>query len=344
MNSFSFIIADDFIKREINSFERNFPIILEGITAENFMQVKEKILSQFGENCQCVLVDNESGKMTEVLAKDLNCVERLIIKAANFLSRDYYTFGDLIEIIRRLRDPDGCHWDKVQTHKSIKPNAIEEAFELAEAIDLNNIGKMIEESGDVMLQGLFHATIAEDAKTFTTNDVINALCIKLITRHPHVFADNKAGNPEEALKSWEKAKAKEKGQKSFLDKIESVPVTFGSLMRARKVDSIIRKYGFDFTNLDSAAAKIPEEFEELKEAKTQKEKEWEGGDLLFAVMSYLVKIGVDPESALNATTNRFIKRFAYVIEMSKEKGFELKAENIDIMEKYYQESKKFEDN
>lgn len=344
MNSFSFIIGDDFIRREINSFERNFPIILEGITSSNFKLIKEKILSEFGDNCQCVLVDNATGNTTEVLAKDLKYVERLIIKAASFLSRDYYTFGDLVEIIRRLRDPDGCHWDKVQTHKSIKPNAIEEAFELAEAVDLNDVEKMIEESGDVMLQGLFHATIAEDEGTFTTNDIINALCIKLISRHTHVFGENKAETPEDALKSWEKAKSKEKNQKNFLDKIESVPVTFGALLKAKKVESIIRKYGFDFTNLDSAAAKIPEELEELKEAKTQKEKEWEGGDLLFAVMSYLVKIGVDPESALNATTNRFIKRFAYVVEMSKEKGFELKAENIDIMEKYYQESKKFEDN
>lgn len=341
MNSFTFLIGDEFVKREIYGFERNIPIIIEAVNEDNFDKIKEKVIYLFGESCECVLIDKE-GQTTEIQIKDLELCERFIIKAASYLARTSYTFSDLIEIIRRLRDPDGCEWDREQTHESIRANAVEEAFELVEAIDLKDRDKMIEESGDVMLQGLFHAIIAEDSGNFSLNDIINGLCTKLVTRHPHVFGENKAKNAKEALQSWENAKATEKNQGCIKDKLDSVPVTFGALLKAKKVDKIIKKTGFDFANENRAKAKIMEELAELEQAKTQQDKEWEGGDLLYAVNSYLTRIGVDGEMALNATTKRFIKRFSYVEKMAKEKGFELSKDNIEIMEKYYQESKKFE--
>jgi tetrapyrrole methylase family protein/MazG family protein len=342
MNSFSYYVAEDFLKREINCFDFNVPTIIDQIKEEDFSSIKSKIIRCFSGNVECTVLD-ERGNPTEVRARELGYKERFIIKASNFLSRDYYSFGDLLEIIRKLRDPDGCPWDRVQTHNSIKNNAIEEAYELAEAIDLDDTEKLIEESGDVLLQGLFHAVIAEDSRRFNANDLINGLCHKLVSRHTHVFGEQKAPDAHEALKSWEKAKSKEKNQNELIDKINSVPVTFGALMRAFKVQKIIKKTGFDFPNPDSAKQKITEELLELDLAEFEKEKEWEGGDLLFAVINYLRMLGIDPETSLNATTNRFIDRFLYVEKKSKELGFELSSNNMDLMEKYYQESKEHED-
>lgn len=343
MNSFCYFTAADFVKRSIVSFEINVPIIIDGITLELFEQVKDKLIGNFGKNQECTIVI-ENGEAQDKKIFELEYVERLIVKASGFLSRDFHTFGDLVEIIRRLRDPDGCPWDRAQTHNSIKNNAIEEAYELAEAIELDDTDKLIEESGDVMLQGLFHAAIAEENGRFSTSDLINSLCNKLIGRHTHVFGENKANTPSEALKSWEKAKAIEKNQGSIIDKINSIPITFGALMRAHKVQKVIKKTGFDFPSPEEAKGKILEELLELTSASNISEREWEGGDLLFSVINYLRMLEIDPETALNSTTNRFIKRFEYVEKKAQENGFELNSNNIELMEKYYQESKQFENN
>lgn len=343
MNSFCYFTAADFVKRSIVSFEINVPIIIDGITLELFETVKDKLIGNFGKNQECTIVI-ENGEAQDKKIFELEYVERLIVKASGFLSRDYHTFGDLVEIIRRLRDPDGCPWDRAQTHNSIKNNAIEEAYELAEAIELDDTDKLIEESGDVMLQGLFHAAIAEEKGRFSTSDVINSLCNKLIGRHTHVFGENKANTPSEALKSWEKAKAIEKSQGSIIDKINSIPITFGALMRAHKVQKVIKKTGFDFPSSEEAKGKILEELLELTSASTISQREWEGGDLLFSVINYLRMLEIDPETALNSTTNRFIKRFEYVEKKAQENGFELNSNNIELMEKYYQESKQLENN
>ena len=149
MNSFSYYVAEDFLKREINCFDFNVPTIIDQIKEEDFSSIKSKIIRCFSGNVECTVLD-ERGNPTEVRARELGYKERFIIKASNFLSRDYYSFGDLLEIIRKLRDPDGCPWDRVQTHNSIKNNAIEEAYELAEAIDLDDTEKLIEESENIL--------------------------------------------------------------------------------------------------------------------------------------------------------------------------------------------------
>lgn len=338
MNSFTYYKADDFIVRAINNFELNIPLIIDGITEELFPAVKSKLIAEFGAGAAIVVL-NLQGESEDIAASSVEYTERLIVKAGNFLSRDYFTFGDLLEIVRKLRDPDGCPWDKEQTHESIRSCAIEEAYELAEAVDLKDKDKIIEESGDVMLQGLFHSVIAESKGEFSTADVINGLCHKLITRHTHIFGSNKAWDAAEALKYWDKAKAEEKEQKTLSDKIASVPVTFGALMKAAKIQKIIKKTGFDFPDYKASAAKIYEETEELLSAQTPENREEEGGDLLFAVVNTLRLMGIDPELALNATTAKFIARFKYVEKKAEELGFSLTPDNFELMEKYYQESK-----
>lgn len=338
MESCTYLVAKDFLRREITSFERNIPIIIDGITEDEFSSVKEKLIANFGK--VELVTSVKDGCEVGVAIGDLELAEKIVLPAVDFTKRRYFTYGDLLEIIRRLRDPDGCPWDRAQTHSSIRNCAIEEAYELVEAIDLNNIEKMTEESGDVLLQGLFNATIAEANGTFTPVDVINVLCRKLIDRHTHIFGTDKATDSEDALKYWEQAKAVEKGYSGIKEKLDSVPVTFGSLMRAYKIQKIIKKTGFDFSDVKGATEKIFEELRELDEAVTAEEREKEAGDVLFAVLNVLRFYKIDPELALNGTTERFARRFLYVEEKGKELGFELIPENIDIMEKYYQEAKK----
>lgn len=339
MNSFTYFTGEDFIIRKIANFDCNIPIIIDGIDEDIFGKVKEKLLFNFGKNATALVIGDD-GESESVTIGELTYHSKLILEPCDFVERDYYTFGDLVEIIRRLRDPDGCQWDRAQTNVSIRNNAIEEAYELAEAVDLMDREKMVEESGDVLLQGLFHASIAEEDGLFTPVDVINGVCHKLVSRHTHIFGSNKAQNAEDALKFWEQAKAVEKGYSGLEDKINSVPVTFGALMRAYKVQKIIKKCGFDFDSVDGALEKVHEELKELMEAKDAMEQEKEAGDVLFAVLNVLRFLKVDPELALSGTTNRFIKRFLYVDQKSRELGFELCPENVDTMEKYYQEAKK----
>ncbi len=334
MQSYTYFTAKDFIKREINSFEMNTDTVIDGIDDAVFDPVMKKVICVFGGDA-AVAADGKTIKAGEVAPG----TDKIRILGAPFVKRSKYTFGDLVEIIRRLRDPDGCPWDRAQTHESIRSNAVEEAYELAEAVDMASDAKMLEESGDVMLQGLFHAAIAEDRGAFSFDDIVNALCTKLVFRHTHIFGDKKAADPDEALKNWEAAKAVEKGYASLDDKIKSVPVTFGALMRAYKVQKIIKKTGFDFSDVSGAVDKIKEEVAEF-EAASGAEREKEGGDVLFAAVNALRMAGIDPEVALNGTTARFIKRFAYVEKRCKECGIELSAENIDKMEEFYQESKK----
>lgn len=312
--------GDNFLKRIHNTFDTNIPLYLYAVTD------KEKCLDKIADIYGKCEIETEED---EILVKPV----------VEFMDKTRFSFGDLIEIIYRLRDPDGCQWDKAQTNMTIRANAIEEAYELVEAVELNDNEKMREEFGDVLLQGLFNSVICEQQNRFSTNDVINGLCIKLITRHTHIFGKDKANSPEEALMFWDKAKAKEKSQKNVEDKLACVPTTFSALLKANKVQKIIKKTGFDFPTVEDAMAKIYEEIEEFKTADADN-KESEGGDMLFAVVNTLRMHNIDPEVALNGTTNRFIARFKYVIKKAEEQGKKVEELSLEQMESYYQEYKR----
>ena len=313
---------DDFVKRAHNSFDSGIKNVIYGVK-EDDREVIDKINDYFG-NAKTEYNDG--------------C---LIVYPDDLFNKDRYTFGDLIEIIYRLRDPDGCPWDRAQTNKSIRNNIIEESYELVEAVDLDDTAKMREESGDVVLQGIFTAVIADADNRFSVNDVISELCRKLVGRHTHIFGPDKATDPESALYFWEKAKYKEKKYESLEDKLDSVPATFNAVMKANKVQKIIKKTGFDFADIDGAIEKLYEEIEEFIKAPEDK-KESEAGDIMFAAINVLRMAHIDPEVALNATTDRFRRRFSYVIKCAEDKGKKVEELSIDEMERYYQEAKKFE--
>lgn len=331
--SVQILSAEDFTARRFNMAEAFIPLYIYGIN--NGEEVVRKLLDMYSPETEVfVLPEKVTVKLTELSSFS----ELVVMPSESYIERKRFTFGDLVEIIRRLRDEDGCPWDKAQTHKTIRGNVIEEAYELTEAIDLNSVEKMREESGDVLLQGLFHSTIAEDNGEFNTNDMISELCTKLIFRHTHIFGKNKANNADEALKFWEQAKAKEKGQKSTTDKIASIPVTFSALMRANKVQKYAAKVGFDFPDIKGAEEKLFEEIKEFEEA-TGEDIEKEGGDVLFAAINVLRLAGVDPEVALTGTNLKFIKRFTYVEECAKVRGLSLTDVSLDAMDSWYNEYK-----
>lgn len=334
------IDVKDYLSQESCLFDYSRPLTIFNVDKNSFVLLRERIICNLGKDY--IIKCNLKEKEVSLPAKDLVYCQSYTIDGSHYLDRTKYTFIDLMDLMRALRAEDGCPWDRVQTHDSIKSNVIEEAYELVEAIEANDREAMIEESGDVLLQSFFHAEIAKDNGSFSLTDIINALCEKLIKRHPHVFGQNKAENSEEALYSWEQAKNIEKEQKTVGDKLDRVPKTFGSVMRANKVQKIVRKTGFDFDDAKSAKLKILEELEEIGQSKSQENLEWEAGDVLFAAVNYIRMLGIDPEIALNNCTSRFVERFKYVEKQALENNVELKHENMEILEKYYQDSKRFE--
>lgn len=319
--SVAFYREEDFLQRKHNQFDTNVKTVVFGITDSE--KVKAKISKLFGG------------------AKYAEKEDYIEIEPVDTFSKTNFNFSDLEEIVYRLRDPDGCPWDRAQTNKTIRKNIIEEAYELVEAVDSDDNEKMKEESGDVMLQSVLTSVIADSEGRFDIDDVISGLCRKLISRHTHIFGKDKANNAEEALKFWDKAKAKEKHYTSVKDKVDSIPVTFGALMYANKVQKYIKKTGFDFPDIQGAVDKLYEEVDEFLAA-DENHKESEAGDILFSAVNILRMADIDPEIALNGTTARFKKRFFYVIEQAEKQGKKVEDLTLDEMERYYQESKKYE--
>lgn len=229
------------------------------------------------------------------------------------LSKDRYTFEDLVLVVEMLRGEGGCPWDREQTHKSIRRDFIEETYEVIEAIDTEDPVLLREELGDVMLQVTFHAQIEREEGRFDIADVTNDICVKLIHRHPHVFGELKLDNSADVLENWDKIKGVEKQRNTLTDKLRSIPPMLPALMRAQKVGK--KASFFDFETVDAVYDKLNEEIAEVKAAAESGENDAvmeEMGDLLLTVTSLARKLGVDSEEALFRATNKFIDRFEKV--------------------------------
>lgn len=229
----------------------------------------------------------------------------------------YRNIEELIEVIRRLRAPDGCQWDREQTHQSLKPNMLEEAYEAVDAMDDNDTVHLKEELGDVLLQVVLHAQIASENGDFTIEDVAKGIKDKLIHRHPHVFGDQKVSSTDEILANWEKLKAEEKKhRKSAMDGISK---SQSALMTAQKISKKAVKTGFEWPNEDSLYECVFSEFDEFKEACQEQDKnhmEEELGDILFAVVNLARWNKIDAEQALLKSNKKFEKRFRKMEELA----------------------------
>lgn len=248
-------------------------------------------------------------------------------------------FEKLIGIMARLRGPDGCPWDKEQTHKSLNPYLLEEAHEVMEAVDADDTKSMKEELGDLLLQIVFHSQLASEEASFDINDVINGICEKLITRHPHVFGDAKVKDSAHVLSRWEQIKKTEKKGKSV---IGGVPKELPALLKAYRLGEKAGRVGFDWQNADGILAKLSEEIEELHEAKDSKdctEMENEYGDILFTLANIGRFLKINPEDALRKSTNKFISRFQKMEKEAEESGSDIAKLNAEEWDELWKKAK-----
>lgn len=253
-------------------------------------------------------------------------------------------FDKAMRIMHRLRSPGGCPWDAEQTHDTLKRYLIEECYEVIEAIDTCDDGHLKEELGDLLLQPLFHAAIAEERGAFTIDDILETLSAKLVRRHPHVFGDQEIKTSDEQVANWEKIKKEEHGveRKSA---ISGVPPHLPSLMKAQKITEKAARVGFDWEHTDQVYAKVLEELHELEETMTagdQERVEAELGDLLFAIVNLGRFLAVNPEEALRKTINRFETRFRHIEETLHAQGVNIKDASTEEMERLWEEAKQLE--
>ncbi len=296
----------------------------------------------FGEEAQTRYICGGKVVKTPLYALDrqkgYDYTSAVAIEEKTLLEKERFTIEDLKEIIVRLRKPDGCPWDRVQTSDSIKMSAVEEAYELVDAIDLEDDDKILEETGDILLQAVFHAVLKEETGAFNLTDVLSGICHKLISRHTHVFGQDNAESESGALSVWEKNKMEEKHQVTYADAVNDVPKCFPAAMRAQKVGKRAAKAGMDFADVEGAKARLLEEIAEFSAAYASGngvETEKELGDVLFAAVNVGRKAGCDTEKALKESVDRFARRFTKAEALALADGREVTTLSEEEWDGYY---------
>lgn len=251
-------------------------------------------------------------------------------------------FGRLLKIMNELREK--CPWDREQTFESLRKLTIEETYELGDAILHQDMDEIRKELGDLLLHIVFYAKMGAEKKAFNITDVINGLNEKLIYRHPHVFAKTDVNNAREVEQNWESLKLREKGRRKKTV-LEGVPEALPSLVKANRIQEKASAVGFDWDEPEQVWEKVKEEVNELQHEITENDKvrmEAEVGDLFFALVNAARLYGIDPESALERSNLKFIRRFNYLESQTMKKGMDLKKMSLAEMDKYWDEAKRFE--
>lgn len=251
-------------------------------------------------------------------------------------------FQRLVELMAKLRGPDGCPWDRKQTPDSLKPFLVEECYEVVDALEDGSPDKIREELGDLLFQIVFHARIAEEQGQFTMEDVITSIHEKMVRRHPHVFGDERLSTDKEVLANWEEIKKKEKGNLDRKSVLEGVPKELPSLLRAHRLQERAARVGFDWAHLNEVLPKLDEEVAEFKESLKAEDAgkiEEELGDLFFTLVNVSRFLGVNPDEALRKTISKFIHRFRAIEEHAANAGRSLNDMTLDEMEALWQKSK-----
>lgn len=245
-------------------------------------------------------------------------------------------FGRILTIMDELREK--CPWDKKQTLESLRPLTIEETYELSDAIIKKDLGLLKEELGDILLHIVFYAKIGEEQGAFDIAQVINDLCEKLIRRHPHIYGDVKVDNEEQVKQNWEKLKMKE-GRKSVMG---GVPESLPALIKAWRIQDKAKQVGFEWDNIEDVWKKVEEELTEFKEVTKEADAdkmEDEFGDILFSLVNYSRFLNIDPETALERTNQKFLKRFRYIEEVAAAQGKQLTDMTLGEMDAIWNEAK-----
>lgn len=304
--------------------------------------VKAKLGEIFGEEEPCAFICGNTVKKIRIYEidrqKHYDATCAVAVEEADFLKKSRYDYADLEYLIKLLRAPNGCPWDRAQTPESIKGNMIEEAYELVDAIEREDTDGIEEETGDVLLQAAFHSVLQEEAGNFNGADAITRVVKKLIFRHSHIFGGDSANNDAEALTVWEKNKKTEKNQTTYSDSVLAVPKNFPACMRAQKVGKRSAKCGMDFLSPVSASEKLAEEIGELLQACIAEDKAAifeEAGDVLYSAVNVCRLAGVDCEEALRAATDKFINRFVKFEQLALADGEKIEEMTPDRWDYYW---------
>ncbi len=247
-------------------------------------------------------------------------------------------FDTLVSIVARLRAPDGCPWDREQTHASLKGNLLEECYEALEALDEGDRDKLCSELGDLLMQVVLHAQIAAEADEFELGDVIQSINAKLVYRHPHVFGSVKVVGSGEVLANWEALKRDERDSRASM--LVNVPRQMPALSYSQEIQDRVARVGFDWAEVDGIINKLSEEIGELKRADSPEQKASEFGDLLFTLANFARRLGIDLEAALRQANRRFYRRFSAMEELCRQRGLDFSRLSFDEQNALWEEVKK----
>jgi len=247
-------------------------------------------------------------------------------------------FATLVDIVARLRSPDGCPWDRKQTHASLRENLLEECYEVLETLDEGDSGKLCEELGDLLMQIVMHVQIASEAGEFEMGDVVSGISSKLIRRHPHVFGSLEVKDAAEVLLNWEVLKKKERDSDASM--LENVPKHLPALAYSQAIQSRVARVGFDWKDIDGVIDKLTEEVNEFRQAENHEEREAEFGDLLFTLANIARRMDIDLESALRQANRKFYQRFTHMEKLCRERGTSFARLSFDEQNALWEEAKR----
>jgi len=254
------------------------------------------------------------------------------------LPQNLNRFATLVDIIAKLRAPDGCPWDRKQTHASLRENLLEECYEVLEALDEEDSGKLCAELGDLLMQVVLHTQIATEAGEFEVGDVLSSINAKLIHRHPHIFGSLKVKDAQEVAHNWEVLKQEERQSDTSI--LASVPKQMPALGYSQEIQRRVAQVGFDWEDVDGVIDKLTEEIREFKQAGSQQQTAQEFGDLLFTLANIARRLGVDLEAALRQANRRFYRRFTYMEELCRQRGLNFSQLTFAEQNTLWEEAKK----
>jgi len=254
------------------------------------------------------------------------------------LPQDLSKFDALVEIIARLRAPDGCPWDREQTHATLRGNLLSECYEVLEALDDEDSARLCEELGDLLLQITLHAQIARDNGEFEIGDVIKGIATKIVRRHPHIFGSTKVKDAEEVMHNWEELKREEREEDASM--LDGVPKSMPALAYAYEISRRAVRVGFEWEDIGGVIDKLAEEIREIKDSASREEKEREFGDLLFTLVNVARWEGIDAEAALREANRKFYKRFTRMEELCRERGLNFPELSFEEQNALWEEAKR----
>ena len=335
-------------------FPPDMPALLTGIdSAELALQVKKVLLTVYPKEHEIYIVNADNLTTKAQSLEDTKKKNLVTLRLGDFVANSESTclylpslgegtsFESFAEIVAHLRAPDGCPWDKEQTHQTLRTHLLEEAYETLTAMDENDSAGMREEFGDLLLQTVLNSQIGSETDSFSMTEVIKGIYDKIVRRHPHVFGDVKLDGVDGVLQNWEKLKEKERGEKKE-DKglLDGVPAALPALTQALEYQDRAARVGFDWPEVEGVLDKVREEIEEIKQAKNLDEVTAELGDLFFVLVNLARWRKVDAESALRGTNIKFKKRFGYVEQGAKKQGRNLSDMTLEEMDILWNEAKK----